>query len=134
MRPVAPRCSGRWGATDRAHGPGFDAARTDSGFAALRRDGTSLHLTLASDDDWRERTPVVGRSPVVSGGESFLAGTGACLIEVHGVDELYDAVRPLGVVHPNASIEDTPWGTREFGLVDPDGNLVTVFERIDPPT
>jgi len=35
----------------------------------------------------------------------------------------------LGVVHPNAPLTATDRETVEFGVCDPDGNLLTVFER-----
>lgn len=31
--------------------------------------------------------------------------------------------------HPNEDLEDTDWGTREFGVLDLGGNLITFFER-----
>lgn len=46
-----------------------------------------------------------------------------------GVDGLYREMEPRGVVHPMAQLGDQPWGTREFGILDPDNNLVTFFER-----
>jgi hypothetical protein len=44
------------------------------------------------------------------------------------VDALYAELRPLGIVHDNASLTTQPWGDREFAILDPDGNLVTFFE------
>jgi hypothetical protein len=35
------------------------------------------------------------------------------------------------IVHPNAPLREQPWGFREFGVIDRDGNLVTFFE---PPS
>jgi hypothetical protein len=34
-------------------------------------------------------------------------------------------------VHPHAPLRDPWWGTREFGVLDPDGNLVTFYERLE---
>ena len=31
-------------------------------------------------------------------------------------------------MHPNASLKEQPWGSREFSVIDHDGNLVTFFE------
>ena len=45
------------------------------------------------------------------------------------MDRLYVELDAQGVVHPSAPIEDKPWGSREFGILDPDGNLVTFAER-----
>jgi hypothetical protein len=33
-------------------------------------------------------------------------------------------------VHPHASLRLTAWGTQEFGLLDLDGNLVTLYETV----
>jgi catechol 2,3-dioxygenase-like lactoylglutathione lyase family enzyme len=106
---------------------GFALLNRDEGMAVLRRDAVELHLWAATDERWRERDR--GR-PVVSGAESFLAGTASCRIEVVGVDALALELAPHGIGHPNAPLADRPWGTREFGVLDPDGNLVTFFEAL----
>jgi hypothetical protein len=49
---------------------------------------------------------------------------------VTGIDDLYATVQPFGVIHPNGQISNQPWGTREFGVTDPDNNLITFFERL----
>ena len=63
------------------------------------------------------------------GAEPYLAGTASCRLEVSGVEELYTHCRDLGVVHPNAPLHDQWWGTREFAVLDPDHDLITVYER-----
>lgn len=115
---------------------GFTLGYHDDGFAILRRDTVEIHLWGATDQSWRtrERTPEhtaesTSRSPVVSGAESFIAGTASCRIGMQGVDDLYEIVQPLGIVHPRGSLTDTEYGTREFGVLDPDCNLITFFER-----
>lgn len=104
---------------------GLSVAHQEHSFAILRRDTVEIHLWLANDDSWRTRAR---EALVVSGAESFIAGTASCRVRVDGVDELYDSLRPLGIVHNNASLTDQPWGDRDFGVVDPDGNLITFFE------
>jgi catechol 2,3-dioxygenase-like lactoylglutathione lyase family enzyme len=106
---------------------GFTVAYQQQGFVKLQRDVVEIHLWVANDEAWRTRT---GECPVVSGAESFIAGTHSCRIGIEGVDELYSIVEPQGIVHPNGRIENMPWGTREFGVLDPDGNLITFFERL----
>lgn len=105
---------------------GFSLIHHDGGFAIVRRDAVEVHLWEASDTSWETRAPA---PRVVSGAESFLAGTASCRIAVVGVDALYRALEPHGMVHPNALLGDKPWGTREFGVLDPDGNLITLYER-----
>ncbi len=105
---------------------GFTLRHQERGFAIFRRDAVEIHLWAATDEGWRTRG---GSLPVVSGAESFIAGTASCRMEVEGVNELYQALQPLAILHPNAQISDTGYGTREFGVTDPDNNLVTFFER-----
>jgi catechol 2,3-dioxygenase-like lactoylglutathione lyase family enzyme len=105
---------------------GFTLGHREDGFAIFRRDAAEIHLWVANDECWRTRG---GTEPVVSGAESFIAGTASCRIEVSGVDELYTAYRPLGVLHCKGEIVDQWWGSREFHVTDPDNNLLTFFER-----
>lgn len=105
---------------------GFTVHVEESGFAILRHGPVDIHLWASNDESWRKRN---GAPPIVSGAESFIAGTASCRIGVEGVDELYKEFEPLDVMHPNGHIEDTEWGTREFGVLDLEGNLITFFER-----
>jgi uncharacterized glyoxalase superfamily protein PhnB len=86
------------------------------GLGILRRDDVELHLWVADGS---------GR-----GAERHLAGSASCRIQVTGIEALYDACVRHGVVHPNAPLLDQWWGTREFGVVDPDGNLIGLFEHL----
>jgi catechol 2,3-dioxygenase-like lactoylglutathione lyase family enzyme len=106
---------------------GFTCLHEDAGFAIFRRGDAELHLWAADDEGWRARSAA---SPVISGAESFIAGTASCRIEVVGVDDLHRELQPLNILHPNAPLSDQPWGTREFGVLDPDNNLITFFERV----
>lgn len=105
---------------------GFMLVYHEGGFAILRRDAVELHLWEANDERWRTRQD--GTAPVVSGAESFIAGTASCRVAVAGVDALYAELLPHGIIHPNAPLTDQPWGLREFGVLDPDNNLITFFE------
>jgi catechol 2,3-dioxygenase-like lactoylglutathione lyase family enzyme len=107
---------------------GFAAWHQEDGFAIVHRDGAEIHLWQASDDAWRERADVAER-PVVSGAESFLAGTASCRVRVEGVDLLYAEYERRGVIHPRGAVRDQWWGDRDFGVCDLDGNLVTFFQR-----
>lgn len=97
-------------------GLGFtELTHEGAGLAILRCDAVEIHLWVAD-----------GSAP---GAERRLAGSASCRVEVTGVDVLFERCRALGVVHPRAPLRDEPWGTREFGVLDPDGNLVTLFQR-----
>jgi len=107
---------------------GFDLVHTDGHFSVLRRDDARIHLWEASDVSWRGRHSLSAQ-PVVSGAESFLAGTGSCRIEVEGIDELYAEMEAAGALHgvSRGGAEDTDYGSREFHVVDLDGNLLTFY-------
>ena len=69
-------------------------------------------------------------SPVCTGAESFIAGTASCRIE-EGIDELYQHIKPLGILHPNtSSLKDQWWDERDFAVIDPDNNLISFFQQI----
>jgi catechol 2,3-dioxygenase-like lactoylglutathione lyase family enzyme len=104
---------------------GFTLVHQEAGFAIFRRDAAEIHLWAASDDGWRRRG---GLSPVVSGAESFIAGTASCRVEVEGVDQLYREFQQMGILEADAQPRDQWWGSREFHVKDPDNNLVTWFE------
>ena len=61
--------------------------------------------------------------------ERHIAENTGCRVEVEGIDALYEKCRASGAVHSNGSLGERPWGTREFVLVDPAGNIITFFEQ-----
>ncbi|MFM7426456.1 MAG: bleomycin resistance protein [Elainella sp.] len=61
--------------------------------------------------------------------EKHIAENTVCRIKVTSIDALYAELQPKGVVHPQAPLQEKPWGTLEFGVVDQDGNLITFFEE-----
>ena len=105
---------------------GFELVHREDSFVIFRSGEVELHLWEAGDTGWGDRDRSIG--PVVSGAESFLAGTASCRVEVDGVDELHAIIKPLGVLHPIAPLRDEWYGAREFSIVDPDNNLLTFFE------
>lgn len=84
------------------------------GLGILVRDDVEVHLWVAD-----------GSAP---GAEAHLAGSASCRLRVEGVQDLYRHCEPLGIVHPRAALRLTDWGTEEFGFLDLDGNLVTLYE------
>ena len=81
-------------------------------YAAIARDGVTLHLQLHDRSQW-----VPGKDrPTYR-------------FTVQDVDGLFAAFRESGVIgeadlgrSPWSSPGNTPWGTREFHVLDPDGN------------
>lgn len=107
---------------------GFRIVHADAGYAVLAQDGVELHLWAAKDERWRDRA---GDPPVVSGAESFIAGTASCRVRTDDIEALHATCRARGIVHPNGPLADKPYGLREFAVLDPDGNLVTFFRPLD---
>lgn len=109
--------------SDEARAVGF--YRDALGLQELTEDGVGLGI-LVRDDVEIHLWVADGSAP---GAEAHLAGSASCRIEVTHAERLYEHCEARGIVHPNAPLRATPWGTREFGVLDPDGNLVTLFQR-----
>jgi catechol 2,3-dioxygenase-like lactoylglutathione lyase family enzyme len=89
---------------------GFTVAHVEAGYAIVERNEVQLHFWGPSGIDPAETD-------------------GMCRIRVDGIEALYDEFQAEGLVHPNAELEEKPWGTREFAITDVDNNLVTFYER-----
>lgn len=81
-----------------------------AGYGIVQRDAVQIHFWACSEKHIAENT--------------------ACRINVQGVEALYAEYQPKGFIHPNAPLQEKPWGTREFSVVDEDGNLITFFEYV----
>ena len=57
----------------------------------------------------------------------IVEGTGGCQILVEGVDALHEKAVASGATMLH-DLQDEPWGTRDFTVLDPDGNAVTFAE------
>jgi len=109
---------------------GFSVPHQDEGFAILARDEVEIHLWASNDESWKDFGEEMLRHPIVSGAESFLAGTASCRIEVNGIDELYEEYKKQGVLYnPETVITKQPWGTREFEALDLHRNLLVFYEK-----
>lgn len=58
-----------------------------------------------------------------------IAEATSCRVQVQGIEALHAECARSSLVHPNAPLESKPWGSREFAILDPDGNLITFFEE-----
>jgi catechol 2,3-dioxygenase-like lactoylglutathione lyase family enzyme len=98
---------------------GFEVVHTEREYGIVARDDVQVHF-------W-------GPSGIAPEDSMTMYRLGA-----RGIDELHEHCHAQGIVHPNAPLEDKPWGTREFAVIDGDGNLLTFFERAatgdDSPT
>jgi catechol 2,3-dioxygenase-like lactoylglutathione lyase family enzyme len=99
--------------------------REGDGGSILVRDAAELHLTRLNDETWKTRSDFLER-PVKSGAESFVPGTASVRIRVDDVRALHAECAARGVTSP---IRERPWGESDFGARDPDGNLITFFQR-----
>lgn len=88
---------------------GFEAVHVAPDYAIVEREAVELHFWPCEDPDL----------PKASG----------CRVEVVGIEALHAQCAALGIVHPNAPLADKPWGSREFAVLDPDGNIVTLHEE-----
>jgi catechol 2,3-dioxygenase-like lactoylglutathione lyase family enzyme len=111
---------------------GFEIRHETGDLAVLARDEAVVHLWGATDEGWRSRQDLSG-NPIMSGAESFIAGTASCRIEVADVDALFAELKSAGVLHQvsHDGVFATEFGTREFATVDTDGNLLTYFRWND---
>jgi catechol 2,3-dioxygenase-like lactoylglutathione lyase family enzyme len=93
---------------------GFAVVNLYEGFGApylvVRRDDVELHFVHSPDTDPKE-------------------SHGACYLRLADAQGVYDEWAPLEVPGLQA-IRDTPWGMREFFLVDPSGNLLRIGTRL----
>jgi catechol 2,3-dioxygenase-like lactoylglutathione lyase family enzyme len=89
---------------------GFAVVRLYDGFGApyllLRRDDVELHFVHVPETDPKE-------------------SDAGCYLRLVDAQSVYDEWEPLALdgVHPP---KDTPWGMREFFIVDPSGNLIRI--------
>jgi hypothetical protein len=89
---------------------GFQVLHQDAEYVIVKRDGVELHVWLCPDQS--------------------LAENSSCRIQVTGIEALYQEYQLKGLLASNAALRDTPWGTKEFVVFDPDRVLITFVERI----
>jgi catechol 2,3-dioxygenase-like lactoylglutathione lyase family enzyme len=78
-------------------------------YAGVRRDGVELHF------QWQD--------------ESEMQTTRLRFL-VEDPDALFAEYRDKQAIGERARLADTPWGTREFALYDPDGNALTFYRDL----
>ncbi len=81
----------------------------EPGYAGVRRDGVEIHLQWHDAGGWaRVERPHL----------RFL---------VTDVDVLHAEFKGRGILGDGTAVRETPWGTREFGLFDPEKNGLTFY-------
>jgi catechol 2,3-dioxygenase-like lactoylglutathione lyase family enzyme len=84
-------------------------------YAGVRRDGVELHLQWHDATQWEH----AGDRPTYR-------------FVVLDVDGLCREWLDAGVVPESTAVRDTPWGTREFHVQDPDGNGLQFYRGAEP--
>ncbi|MFN2439878.1 MAG: bleomycin resistance protein [Chitinophagaceae bacterium] len=75
-------------------------------YAGVYRDDVYLHMQWQAEEEFKKGT----------------AGRLRLRIVVNDPDVLFKEYRAKGLLNDKAQINNTEWGTREFGIRDPDGN------------
>ncbi len=88
----------------------FTIRHQEDDYGIINRDDVEIHFWRCSDKN--------------------IAENSSCRLTVEGVKELYEQAGKAGIVHPNATLVTQPWGTREFAILDLNGNLVWFVEPI----
>jgi len=57
-----------------------------------------------------------------------IAEATSCRVQVRAIERLYRQCEGHGIVHPKAPLETKSWGSKEFAILDPDGNLIAFYE------
>jgi catechol 2,3-dioxygenase-like lactoylglutathione lyase family enzyme len=78
-------------------------------YVVFRRDAVDLHMQFQYEHEM---------------------GTIRLRFLVEDPDALFDEYRQRGVECTAQSVRDTPWGTREFALYDPDRNALTFYRQL----
>jgi catechol 2,3-dioxygenase-like lactoylglutathione lyase family enzyme len=87
---------------------GFELKHQYTDLIILAKDEVELHLWLCSD-------PSLPRSS-------------SAYFQITSIEDFYEHCERQGVVHPNAHLQDKPWGMKVFYSVDPDENQLKFGE------
>jgi catechol 2,3-dioxygenase-like lactoylglutathione lyase family enzyme len=91
------------------------------GFTLDYRDGEPAQFAIVARD--------AARLNLFFNQDKYLAGQTSLRIGVDGIEELYARCREAGCVHPNGALGVKPWGTTEFGVLDPSGVCISFVQE-----
>ncbi len=92
----------------------FSDGATPARYAGVRRDAVEIHL------QWHDV-------------ESFAGPDGDCpayRFRVDDPDALFAEYSAAGVTSPKSPVRNTAWGTREFGIYDPNGMSLSFYRDL----
>jgi len=92
----------------------FQDSPTDPKYAGVRRDTVELHLQWHDEKDFKND----GSDPPIL---RFI---------VDDPDLLFEEYKEKKALGPKSQLKDTPWGTREFGLFEPDGTGLIFYRDL----
>lgn len=92
---------------------GFEVVHEHGDYTILQRDGIGLHLTWT--EGWH-----IDRD---TNNTQFR-------ILVNEIERFYARCQELGIVHPNGHLEEKPWGSKEFSVLDPDNACIAFYEEL----
>jgi catechol 2,3-dioxygenase-like lactoylglutathione lyase family enzyme len=87
----------------------FDDKAEPKNYVGFRRDAVELHMQFQFEHEM---------------------GTIRLRFLVEDPDALFEEFRNCGVECNPSGVRDTPWGTREFALYDPDRNALTFYRHL----
>ena len=92
---------------------GFEVIHEHGDYTILQRDNIGLHLTFT--EGWHI-DPETNNTQF--------------RIQVDEIETFYARCQNLGIVHPNGPLEEKPWGSIEFSVLDPDNACIAFYENI----
>ncbi len=92
---------------------GFEVLHEEANYVICARDQVQIHLS------WHEGWYV---DPATNNTQ--------IRIHIRHVDSFYDHCLDLGIIHPEAPLENKPWGYREFTVLDPDNACIAFYEPV----
>lgn len=78
-------------------------------YAGVSRDGAQIHLCRMDD------AKAIGDQTMLR-------------FRVRDIEALYEELKNSGALHPNGALQQKPWGTWEFTILDPNDVCVTFQE------
>jgi uncharacterized glyoxalase superfamily protein PhnB len=105
--PVLPALNMKETLAFYKHNLGFTQIHSEEQYGIIGRDTLQLHFWLCNDRKICEAS--------------------GCRIRVDGINELYKTL-DASLIHPNAKLDNKPWGAKEFAILDLNGNIVTFAE------
>ena len=87
----------------------FRDGSTPTNYAGLKRDAVELHMQFQYEHEM---------------------STLRLRLLVADPDALFEEYRTKDVLHDRTKLANTPWGTREFALYDPDRNGLTFYRDL----